>query len=165
METLMLPVLWLVILVAVILIIVIRMFRFRRVTVFEYQKGLKYTKGRYVGTLNPGQYWVLSTYTTVAPIDIRPEFITIQGQDVLSADGVTLKASLAAEFQVADPNLAVNKNANCRGSLYLTLQMALREIVGTEKIEVLLANRASISTRLMELASGKVSELVLKVIS
>jgi hypothetical protein len=87
METLMLPVLWLVILVAVTLITVIRMFRVRRVTVFEYQKALKYAKGRYAGTLAPGQYWILSTYTTVVPIDIRPEFITIQGQDVLSADG------------------------------------------------------------------------------
>ena len=47
------------------------------------------------------------------------------------------KLSLAAEFQVVDPNLAVNKSANFRGSLHLILQMALREIVGTEKIEVL----------------------------
>jgi regulator of protease activity HflC (stomatin/prohibitin superfamily) len=165
METLMLPVLWLVILLAVILIIVIRMFRLRRVTVYEYQKALKYAKGRYAGTLDPGQYWISSAFTTLVPVDVRPEFITIQGQDVLSADGVTLKASLAAEFQVVDPNLAVNKSANFRGSLYLTLQMALREIVGTEKIEVLLGNRATISTRLMELASGKASELGLKLIS
>jgi regulator of protease activity HflC (stomatin/prohibitin superfamily) len=43
--------------------------------------------------------------------------------------------------------------------------MALREIVGTEKIEVLLGNRAAISTRLMELGSGKASELGLKLIS
>jgi len=43
---------------------------------------------------------------------------------------------LAAEFQVVDPNLAINKSTNFRGSLYLTLQMALREIVGTEQIDV-----------------------------
>jgi len=86
--------------------------------------------------LDAGLYWILSTISTITPIDSRPEFITIQGQDVLSSDGVTLKASLAAEFQVVDPNLAINKSTNFRGSLYLTLQMALREIVGTEQIDV-----------------------------
>jgi len=38
METVMLPVLWLVVLVAVILIIVTRMFRLHRVTVYEYRR-------------------------------------------------------------------------------------------------------------------------------
>jgi regulator of protease activity HflC (stomatin/prohibitin superfamily) len=160
----MFEVLWVVVLV-VVLFVAVKVLPIRQVTVYEYQKGLKYTKGCYAGTLDPGQYWIISTFSSIVPIDIRPEFITIQGQDVLSADGVTLKASLAAEFQVADPNVAVNQNANFRTSLYLSLQMALREIVGTEKIDVLLGNRASISAKLMELTSGKASELGLKLLS
>jgi regulator of protease activity HflC (stomatin/prohibitin superfamily) len=72
---------------------------------------------------------------------------------------------LAAEFQVADPNAAINKNANFRTNLYLSLQMALRELVGKEKIDVLLENRAGISTKLMELTSGKAAEWGLKLIS
>jgi regulator of protease activity HflC (stomatin/prohibitin superfamily) len=161
----MFEVLWVFVLVVVVLFVAIKLLPVRQVTVYEYQKGLKYTKGRYAATLDPGQYWIISTFSSIVPIDIRPEFITIQGQDVLSADGVTLKVSLAAEFQVADANVAVNKNANFRTSLYLSLQMALREIVGTEKIDVLLGNRAAISGKLMELTSGKASELGLKLIS
>jgi hypothetical protein len=34
---------------------------------------------------------------------MRRRFVSLTGQEVLSADGVTLKASLAAEYQVADP--------------------------------------------------------------
>lgn len=139
-----------------------RILPIRRVTVFEYQKALKYTKGRYTQTLGPGQYWILSSRSTIVPVDVRPEFITIPGQDVLSADGVTLKVSLAAQFEVSDPNVAVNKNANFRNSLYLFLQVALREIVGKEKIEALLENRAAIRAKLMELTSSKATELGLK---
>src|SRR5260370_5439218 len=43
--------------------------------------------------------------------------------------------------------------------------MALRGIVGKEKIDALLENRAGISTKLMELTSGKASEWGLKLIS
>jgi regulator of protease activity HflC (stomatin/prohibitin superfamily) len=151
---------------AVILLwIVFTALRLRHVVVFEYQKALLYKKGRYVRTLDAGSYWIRSSSSMIVAVDIRPEFITIQGQDVLSADGVALKISLAAEFQVTDPNLAVNKNQNFRGSLYLTLQMALREIVGKEKVDTLLENRAGIGGKLMELASGKASEMGVKLMS
>lgn len=157
--------LWVLILLIVVLFLTVRLFRVRRITIYEYQKGLRYTKGRYTGTLNPGQYWIVSSVSSIVPVDVRPEFITIQGQDVLSADGVTLKVSLAAEFQVVDAHLAVNKNLNFRTSLYLHLQMALREIVGKDKIDALLENRSNMSGRLMELASPKANDLGLKLIS
>jgi regulator of protease activity HflC (stomatin/prohibitin superfamily) len=152
--------------VAVIAVaLIMRMLRIRHVIVYEYQRALKYSKGRYTGTLNPGSYWIASNFSSIVPVDVRPEFITVQGQDVLSTDGVTLKVSLAAEFQVDDPNLAINKSANFRSSLYLTLQMALREIISKEKIDALLENRAGISGKLMELTSGKATELGLKLVS
>jgi regulator of protease activity HflC (stomatin/prohibitin superfamily) len=150
---------------AFILLVVLGVIRPRSVIVYEYQQALQYSRGRYTRTLGPGSYWIASRVSTVVPVDIRAEFITVPGQDVLSADGVTLKVSLAAEFQVVDANLAVNKTANYRGSLYLRLQMALREIIGKEKIDALLENRSGIGAKLMEMASGKASELGLKLLS
>jgi regulator of protease activity HflC (stomatin/prohibitin superfamily) len=161
----MVELLWVVVLAAVLLLVAVKVVPIKRVTVYEYQKGLKYTKGRYAATLNAGQYWILSTFSSIVPVDIRPQFVTIQGQDVLSADGVTLKLSLAAEFQVADANVAINKNANFQNSLYLTLQMAVREIVGKEKIDTLIENRAGFSSKLTELTTDKATEFGLKLIS
>jgi hypothetical protein len=82
----MVELLWIVVLAAVLLLVALKIFPIKRVTVYEYQKGLKYTKGRYVATVNAGQYWILSTFSAVVPVDIRPQFVTIQGQDVLSAE-------------------------------------------------------------------------------
>lgn len=158
----MVEVLWALILALVVLLLFVgllyKIMPFKRVTIFEYQRGLKYAKGRYASTLSPGQYLIFPAYTTIVPIDVRPEFITILGQDVLSADGVTLKVSLAAEFEVADPHVVINKNANSRNALYLTLQMALREIVGKEKIDDLMQNRSAIGAKLTEMTRAKASE-------
>src|SRR5437762_1873299 len=156
---------WIPIVAAILLFIAIKAFPLKRVIVYEHQQALRYRKGRYIGTVGPGQYWIYSKSSAITPVDTRPEFITIQGQDVLSADGVTLKISLAAQFQVADPHVAINHNANFRTSLYLSLQMALREIVAAEKIDALLDNRAAISPKLMELTSKKASEFGLTLIS
>jgi len=161
----MLEALWIITLAVVLLLVVIKVVPLKRITVYEYQKGLKYSKGRYAGTLNAGQYWIFPIFSAIVPVDIRPQFVTVQGQDVLSADGVTLKVSLAAAFEVADPNVAINKNANFQNSLYLTLQMAAREIVGKEKIDTLMENRAGFSSKLSELTSAKATEFGLKLIS
>ena len=144
---------------------IVRIRPLKRVTVYEYQKGLKYTRGRYTGTLDPGQYLILTMFTAIVPVDMRQEFITIQGQDVISADGVTLRVSLAAEFRLSNPDIAINKNSNFRTSLYLTLQMALREIVGKEKIDALMDNRAEIGKKLKDLCATKTSEYGVELLS
>jgi regulator of protease activity HflC (stomatin/prohibitin superfamily) len=161
----MLEILWILVLIAVILVIMLKLLPIRHVTIFEYQTGLLYKKGRYVSLLTPGSYWISSVFSTVSAMDMRPEFITMPGQDLLSADGVTIKISTAAEFQVVDPNLAVNKTANFRANLYLILQMALREIVGKEKIDALIENRSGIGHKLLEMTQGKVSGMGVKLIS
>lgn len=159
------PYIVLVVVIAMLVLVVTLRKIPKRVIVYEYQKALQYKKGRYVATLGPGQYWISSLSTTIYPMDIRPEFTTVPGQDVLSADGVTVRVSLAAEFQVIDPYLAITRNSNFRASLYLFLQMALREIVSREKVDALVESRAGISARLMELTSAKATEMGLKLIS
>lgn len=158
--------LWALLLIAILLVIIsgilYKFFPFKRVTIFEHQKGLKYSRGHFTATLDAGQYWILPSFASIVPVDIRSEFLSIPGQDVLSADGVTLKISLAAEFEVVDPNIAINKNANFRTALYLSLQMALRDIVSREKIDDLMQTRATIGTKLMERSSAKASEFGLK---
>jgi regulator of protease activity HflC (stomatin/prohibitin superfamily) len=153
---------WILVLLVILVFVVLKTIRLKRVTIFEYQKGIKYSRGRFVGVLGPGQSWILPAFTSVVPVDVRPEFITILGQDVLSADGVTLKVSLAAEFEIVDPNVAINKNANFRSGLYLSLQMALRDIVGSEKIDDLMQNRAAIGAKLMERCSAKAADFGVK---
>ena len=161
----MLETLWITVLLIVLLAVVWKVLPLKHVTVMEYQRGLLYKKGRYTKTLDPGSYWISSTFSLVVPVDIRSQFITIPGQDVISADGVTVKISLAAEYQVVDPSLAINKTLAFQANLYLHLQMALREIVGKEKIDALLENRVGLSGKLMELGFPKAEQMGVKLVS
>lgn len=162
-------VLWVVVLLvviaAVMLVLVVRLFNLKFVTIYEFQRGLKYVNGRYRETLQPGQYWISGLRTAITPVDVRAQYISIPGQEVLTSDGVSLKVSIAAEFEVADPNLAINKNVAYQGSLYLVLQTALREIIAGEKIDHLLENRGTLSNTLMDKAAPKASEMGIKLTS
>ncbi len=157
---------YLITLVVVSLIItVIWRYGLRRATVFEFERGLKYVRGIFRATLPPGQHWYLPIFTAVRKVDIRPRFTSITGQEVLSSDGVTLKASLAANYEIENPDAAVNKVQDFQESLHLELQLALRQIVGSADIDSLLATRDEMSKKLAELTEAKARALGLRLIS
>lgn len=116
--------------VVVVAAVIIVKHGLRRVTVYEFERGLKYTRGRFQAIMPPGQYWYWPWFSAIRKADVRPRFVPIAGQEVLSSDGVTLKVSLAANLEVADPgptaegtltqagqsdNVSV-KEATCRSS-------------------------------------------------
>jgi len=153
---------WLLIVVVVVLFLALAV---RRITVLEYEKGLRYTKGKFTSVVGPGQYWYMPFFTIIHKIDVRPRFVSITGQEVLSSDGVTLKVSLAANFEITDPNIAINKVKSFQDALYLELQLALREIVGAVDIDTVLSGRSELSNKLMEITEPKVANLGLRLIS
>ena len=52
----MLESLWILLLALIVLVIACPVLRIQHVIAYEYQKGLKYSKGRYTAALDPGQY-------------------------------------------------------------------------------------------------------------
>lgn len=132
------------------------------ITVYEYERALRYYKGLYTGLLLPGCYWIWRKTTTVVKLDIRLKFISITGQEVLSSDGVTLKVSLAAKYEIVDPHKAVNTVDNYQEALYLVLQLALREIIGSTKIDDLLDKRHECGGKLMEITKQQLEDIGLK---
>lgn len=143
-------------------IVVIAKLTTKRITILEYERGLKYRNGKFQTVLGPGCYWYLPFVATLHKIDVRPAYASISGQEVLSSDGVTIKISLAANYEVTDPYVAINKIQNYRDALYLELQLALRDIIGSMDIDTVLNSRSEIQTKLMELTAAKAAELGLK---
>lgn len=151
-----------IVLVALLVVMIGRVVQ--RITVFEYERGLKYERGRFTGVLEPGQYWIVRSKTAIKRVDIRPRVVTISGQEVLSSDGVSVKVSLAANFAIVEPDLAINKHGNYQESLYLQLQLAAREILGGVDVETMLANRGELSNRLLESGRPQAEALGLELI-
>ncbi len=148
-----------------VVVVVVARYGFRRVTVYEFERGLRYVRGQFRTVMPPGQYWYLPWFTAVRKVDVRPRFASIAGQEVLSSDGVTLKVSLAANYEVVDPDTAVNKVQNFHETLYAELQLALRQIIGSADIDSLLARRDEISKKLQEMTQGMAEGIGLRLIS
>jgi regulator of protease activity HflC (stomatin/prohibitin superfamily) len=131
--------------------------RLARTIVFEYERGLRFRRGRFKGVVEAGVYWQIGSATRIHKIDVRPSRVIVAGQEVLSADGVAVKASIAATFQVKDAARAVLGVDNYQIAIHTELQLVLRSVVSSLPIEELLRRRADIPAQLKELAAPRLS--------
>ena len=137
----------------------------QRVTIFEFQRGLRYDRGRFTGTIGPGQYWILPRRTTITRIDIRPRVVTVPGQEVISADGVSVRVSLTAHYEIADAAVAINEHVDFATAFYASLQHALRDVVARGEIDDLIAQRAEIGAQLSGATRDEAERLGLALLS
>jgi regulator of protease activity HflC (stomatin/prohibitin superfamily) len=133
-----------------------------RLTIMEHERGLRYDGGRFTGVLGPGRYR-RSARIRIRVVDVRPQVLTVGGQEVLTADGISVKISLAVVHAIADPDRAINLSGEAVADvLYVRLQLALRRFVAETSLEDVLADRSGIGARLLTEAAPVAEELGLR---
>lgn len=126
-----------------------------RVIVFEYERGLLFRSGRFRRVLGPGAYWHIPAFARIQKVDVRPTRAAVTGQEVLTADGVPIKASVVGTYAITDPDRAVLAADDYRSAVHTELQLALRAIVSGTNIDDLLAQRGDLSARLKAIGAEK----------
>ena len=149
---------------AALVLIALARINLRKVTVYEYERGLCYVRGRFARVMEPGQYWTWALTTAVRKIDMRARVVPVAGQEVLSADGVAIKASLAATYRVVDPVQAVNAVESYETALYTALQLALRAAIASRPAEEVLQQRASLGPELVQQAGTPIRQFGLELL-
>lgn len=141
------------------------MFWIDYVTVREAEAGLFYSNGQFERTVPPGRHPVTRLpwlNQEIVRVDLRRTELMINGQELLTADALSLRLNLTAEYRVANPELAMHGVQDYRAALYTTLQLQLREAVQARTLDVLLADRAALSAELLEPARAAAAELGLE---
>ncbi len=124
--------------------------KFRHVfCVQEGYAGLVYRYGLYVRRSNPGRHILWGRGWTVNSIDLRKTALIVAGQEVLTADNVSLKVSLLVTYQITDPVKAAHDTQSWYSDIYNAAQLALRAAVNGIAVEALLNQRLEISTQLL----------------
>jgi regulator of protease activity HflC (stomatin/prohibitin superfamily) len=135
--------------VAVILIAIVAIAPFRRAFIVpEGYVGLLYHNGKFVEVLEPGRHVRWGRNLTVDAQDTRKTALSVAGQEVLTADNVSLKFSLLATYQVIDPAKAVHETQHWQTDLYNAAQVALRTVVSGVALEAMLNQRVAIGREL-----------------
>lgn len=134
----------------------------RSVMVREYEAALLYRRGKLIRLLGPGSHYLMRAWSDVVVIDLRTRFLTVSGQELLSADHVGIKVSLVLKYAVKAPEVAVNTVESYVDGLYIVSQLALRELVAGMRMEDLLSGRGEMGTRLTARLAGEADRIGLR---
>jgi regulator of protease activity HflC (stomatin/prohibitin superfamily) len=121
-------------------------------TVREHERGLQYTQGKMVGTLEPGRYRFWSNRQArieVQLVDMRRVQVAIVGQELMTRDKVTLRLSMTVEYAVENPALATRSVTSVKDAVYSLVQLATRDYVSGVTLDQLLEGRDAM-TRFLE---------------
>jgi regulator of protease activity HflC (stomatin/prohibitin superfamily) len=151
-------------LIAILVLLVGRLF-VSVVTVHDYERGLRYRQGRFSGLVDPGTHLVVRPISEIRVLDGRPAFMTIEGQEVLTADGVALKVSLVARYVVGDPVAAVTGDQSFARALYLELQLGLRETLAAGTVDDILGSRSKIGPAVLERIASPLARIGIELLS
>jgi len=135
-----------------------------RTTIHDYERGLRYANGKFSGLLDAGTHVYLRPTTEIRVVDIRPGSMAIGGQEVLTSDGVAAKVSLVVRSLVGDPVAMLTGDRDANTTLYLAVQLGLREVVARRTIEEVLASRTTIGPEVAELVAGRMAGLGIEVL-
>ena len=129
--------------------------------------GVLFEDGRYVETLPPGKYafWKNVAKVTLVPVDLRETMLDIGGQEIMTADKVTLRLNAVATYRVADAHKALSTADDARQALYREAQLALRAAIGARELDQFLADKDDVAKELEAAVRERVAALGLEVLS
>jgi regulator of protease activity HflC (stomatin/prohibitin superfamily) len=136
-------------------------------TVAEAHVGLYFLNGDLMGLLKPGRYafWKNQGQVKLYHKDMREAVLDICGQDIMTADKVTLRVNAVLTYRIKDAVKAVLSTVDVNQALYRDAQLAVRETVGTRELDAFLADKESVVRALEEGMRGKAPEYGLEVVS
>jgi regulator of protease activity HflC (stomatin/prohibitin superfamily) len=138
--------------------------QFERVVVYEHERGLRYDNGRIRDIVGPGVHWLFRRRSRIDKVDTRPTLLSVRGQEILTRDAVSLKATAAVEYEIADPARALGTHSDFVGALHVSVQLALRELVAAVELEELLERRVDLRPRLAERLSTEADRLGIRIV-
>ncbi|WP_313906234.1 slipin family protein [Shewanella algae] len=117
--------------------------------------------------LEPGQhaFWQFNHTIEVKPFDCRTQMLEISGQEILSKDRVSLRINLSASIRLQDAELAARSVDKVDDFVYKTLQLALREAVGTKSLDDILLDKLYVNETVKELVSDQLTAIGISLVN
>jgi len=129
----------------------------------EYERGVIFRLGRYVGTKGPGLFIIIPFIDKMLTLSLRIITFDVNPQEVITKDNVPVKVNAVVYYRVLEPEKAVISVENYHMATLQISQTTLRGIVGQSELDELLAERENINQKLQKIIDEQTDPWGIKV--
>lgn len=132
---------------------------FQMLQVPPHHQGLLFYDHQFQKELPPGNYyfWNSSVNVQLQTVDLRRQQLDLTGQEMMTADKVTLRLNFVCQYRVTDP-MKVLEVQSFKEQVYIHLQLVLREYIGTYRLDDLLKQKQEIASLVLQRLQEKEAE-------
>ena len=117
----------------------------------QYERGVKFTLGKFSGIMNPGWNLVLPIFQSFSKVDIRTKAVDVPEQDAITGDNVSVRINAVIYYKVFDAGKAILEVENFRYAVSQLAQTTMRNAVGSVSLDELLSSREKIATSICKI--------------
>ncbi len=145
----------------VLLILIFLLSAFR--ILFEYQRGVVFTLGRFWRVKGPGLVIIVPVVQTMVRVDLRTIVLDVPTQDVISRDNVSVKVNAVIYYRVVDPQRAIIQVEDFQAATSQLAQTTLRSILGQHELDTMLAERDKLNAAIQKVLDEQTDAWGIKV--
>lgn len=120
----------------------------------QYQRGVKYRFGRFIGVRNPGWRIVLPVIEQMKKVDIRLRAEDVPSQEAITKDNVSAHINAVIYYKVVDANRAVNEVEQVEFAVSQLAQTTMRNVAGELTLDELLSHREQAAQRIKQIVDA-----------
>ncbi len=125
---------------------------------YQYERGVIFTLGKYSSTRDPGLTWVAPFIQNMRRVDMRIKTSDIPRQEVITRDNIPILAATVVYFKVTKPEDAIIKIEDYGYAVRQYTQAALRDVVGNSELDFVLSEREEVAGNIRKIVDAETSD-------
>ncbi len=111
----------------------------------QYQKGVKFMLGKYIGLMNPGWRLVFPIIQSHRKVDLRVKAVDVPSQEAITKDNISVSVNAVIYYKVRSADKAILEVENFYYAISQLAQTTMRNAVGQVDLDELLSQRDRVS--------------------
>jgi regulator of protease activity HflC (stomatin/prohibitin superfamily) len=129
----------------------------------QYERGVKFTLGKFTSIMAPGWRLVLPVIQSYQKVDVRTKAVDVPDQNAITRDNVSVRVNAVIYYKVSEAEKAIIEVEDFRYAISQYAQTTMRNIVGEVTLDELLSSRDKIADRIREIVDKETDAWGLKV--
>ena len=115
------------------------------VQINEYERGIKFSQGKFHSIMTPGWKIVLPIIESYKKIDVRTKAVDVPEQDTITKDNISVRVNAVIYYKIFDAGKALLEVENFYYAVSQLAQTTMRNAIGSVTLDELLIQREKLS--------------------
>jgi hypothetical protein len=117
----------------------------------QYQRGVKFTLGKYSGIMEPGWRLIFPIVQGHQKVDMRIKAVDVPDQEAITRDNISVTVNAVIYYKVTNAEKAIIEVEDFYYAVSQLAQTTMRNVVGEVDLDQLLSNRDAIAEKIRKI--------------